>query len=96
MKYCKLCVLPDTKPGVIFDNEGVCSACRAVQTKYKTDWNIKADKLAEICDEVRGSNGNGYECIVPVSGGKDSFTQAYIMSKVYKLKVKVSNFTFSI
>lgn len=87
MKYCNLCVLPDTKPGIIFDSEGVCSACRAVQKKHTIDWDKREEKLASICNEIRGSNGNGYDCIVPVSGGKDSFTQAYIMSKVYKLKV---------
>jgi N-acetyl sugar amidotransferase len=46
-----------------------------------------------MCDEVRGSNGNGYDCIVPVSGGKDSTYQAYVMSQVYGLKVLCVNVT---
>jgi len=87
MRYCKRCVLPDTKPGVVFDEEGICSACRSVERKHKIDWSARADKLRKICDDIRGTNGNGYDCIVPVSGGKDSFNQAYIMSKVYNLRV---------
>ncbi|QWD72731.1 N-acetyl sugar amidotransferase [Polynucleobacter sp. UB-Raua-W9] len=86
MKYCKCCILPDTKPGVRFDAEGVCSACRSVELKHTIDWNARASKLKEICDEVRGKNGSGYDCIVPVSGGKDSMFQVYMMSQVYKLK----------
>jgi N-acetyl sugar amidotransferase len=79
-------VLPDTKPGIIFDSQGICSACRSVEKKHSIDWDKRAKKLEEICNEIRGSNGNGYECVVPVSGGKDSFYQAYVMSKVYRLK----------
>ena len=87
MKYCKTCVLPDTKPGLILDESGVCSACRAVEKKHKIDWDARKKKLEGICNDIRGINGNGYDCIVPVSGGKDSFMQAYTMSKVYKLRV---------
>lgn len=87
MRYCKRCVLPDTKPGVIFDDEGICSACRSVERKHEIDWEARGVKLKQICDDVRGSNGNGYDCIVPISGGKDSFIQAYTMSKVYNLRV---------
>lgn len=86
MRFCKRCVLPDTKPGVVFDHEGICSACRSVERKHTIDWEGRAQRLAKLCDEIRGSNGNGYECIVPVSGGKDSCYQAYMMSQVYKLR----------
>tara|TARA_B000000460_G_scaffold237780_1_gene200886 strand:+ start:124 stop:1242 length:1119 start_codon:yes stop_codon:yes gene_type:complete len=87
MQYCKRCVYPDTKPGLKLDESGVCSACRAVERKHEIDWESRALKLQQICDEVRGSNGNGYDCIVPVSGGKDSFYQTYVMSKVHNLRV---------
>jgi N-acetyl sugar amidotransferase len=86
MRYCKRCVLPDTKPGVIFDEDGICSACRSVERKKLIDWDQRAHRLRELCNQIRGSNGNGYECVVPVSGGKDSVYQAYMMSQVYKLR----------
>jgi len=86
MRYCKKCVLPDTKPGLAFDDQGICSACRSVEIKHCIDWDDRANRLAALCDQIRGSNGNGYECVVPVSGGKDSIYQAYMMSQVYKLR----------
>ena len=78
--------MPNTKPGLTIDKEGICSACRSVERKKLINWEDRATKLNQICDEIRGSNGNGYDCVVPVSGGKDSIYQAYMMSKVYKLK----------
>lgn len=93
MRYCSRCVMPDTKPGLVFDIEGVCSACRSVDKKHLIDWEARATRLKLLCDQIRGSNGNGYECIVPVSGGKDSTYQAYMMSQVYGLKVLCINIT---
>lgn len=87
MKYCKQCVMPDTKPGITFDDEGVCSACRSNAVKRAIDWDARALELAEICNQVRGSNGNGYDCIVPVSGGKDSMYQAWLMRVVHRMNV---------
>ena len=78
--------MPNTKPGLFLDHEGICSACRSVEKKHSIDWDARANQLKTLCDQVRGSNGNGYECVVPVSGGKDSMYQAYMMSRVYKLK----------
>jgi N-acetyl sugar amidotransferase len=91
MKFCKNCVLPNTKPGIIFDSEGVCSACRSVEEKHRIDWEKRSENLHKICDKIRGSNGNGYDCLVPVSGGKDSTYQLYVMKEVYKLKVLAVN-----
>ena len=93
MRYCKTCVMPDTKPGITFNSNGVCSACQYVETKDNINWEERKRKLETLCNSVRGSNGNGYECIVPVSGGKDSIYQAYMMSKVYNLRVLCINLT---
>lgn len=87
MRYCRRCVLPDTKPGVVFDAEGICSACRAGERKRKIDWDARHKKLMALCDSIRGTGPYGYDCIVPVSGGKDSMFQVYMMSQIYKLKV---------
>ena len=89
MRYCKHCVLPNTKPGITFHSDGVCSACKYVESKKDIDWKARQKTLKKICDEVRGSNGNGYDCVVPVSGGKDSIYQVHMLTKVYKLKVLV-------
>ena len=91
MIYCKRCVLPNTKPGLILDHKGICSACRSVEQKWEIDWDERAKTLQKICNQVRGKNKNGYDCIVPVSGGKDGCHQVYMMSQVYKLKVLAVN-----
>ena len=68
MKYCKKCLMPDTRPGLIFD-EGVCKACINFESQKNTDWNTRFEELEKICDKYRGSNGDGYDCAIAVSGG---------------------------
>lgn len=87
LSYCRRCVLPNTKPGVFFDENGICNACRSVEQKKQLDWKEREKELKELCDSVRGSNGNGYDCLVPVSGGKDSHFQVWMMKVVYKMNV---------
>jgi len=87
MKYCVRCVMPDTKKGITFNKNGVCSACLQNEQKQFIDWQARAKELEQLCEKVRGSNGNGYDCIIPVSGGKDSFYQTWIMKHVYRMNV---------
>ena len=56
MKYCKRCVLPDTKPGVTIGEDGVCSACKSVELKKKIDWKQRHLQLKQLCDDIKGSN----------------------------------------
>ena len=87
MRYCKTCVLPDTKPGVTFNDEGICSACISTSLKHQIDWGARQEKLMEMCEEIKASNKGQYDCIVPVSGGKDSMFQLHTMKEKYKMKV---------
>mgnify|MGYP001559839776 CR=1 FL=1 len=66
MKRCTRCCYPDTKPDLHFDEEGVCSACRAYERRPQIDWEARKADLAQLLDRHHG------ECIVPSSGGKDS------------------------
>ena len=91
MKYCKRCVLPDTKPGLNIDDNGICSACRMVEIKKTINWEERQQNLKNLCDSIKGSNGHGYDCIVPVSGGKDGTYQVYMMKEVYGLRVLAVN-----
>jgi len=79
--------MPDTKPGVYLDEQGVCSACKSIERKQSINWDERRQELKKFCDSVRGSNGNGYDCIVPVSGGKDSQYQVWMMKVVHKMNV---------
>lgn len=83
--------MPDTKPGIYFNESQICGACINSEKKRNIDWSIKSQELESICNSVRGLNGNGYDCVVPVSGGKDSFYQAYVMSKIHNLKTLCVN-----
>lgn len=83
MKYCKKCVMPDTRPGIKFNEEGVCSACQAYENRKNIDWNARFKELEAICDKYRGMNGpNGYDCMIAVSGGKDSHYQVHLMKDI--------------
>lgn len=82
MRYCKKCVMPDTRPGISFDSEGVCCACRANEKKAGVNWAERFEELKSLCDKYRGKKGNEYDCIVAVSGGKDSHYQVYVMKEL--------------
>ena len=71
MRYCKKCTMPDTRPGITFDAEGVCSACRHYEARKNVDWDARFKEFEAYCDKYRGMNGpGGYDCAVAVSGGK--------------------------
>lgn len=74
MNRCTRCLYPDTKPDLHFDEQGVCSACRAFDKRKETDW-IEREKELLCILESGPRNGSGYDCIVPSSGGKDSHWQ---------------------
>lgn len=86
MRYCINCVMPDTKPGVSLDERGFCNACRSQEIKSKVDWVERFKELEEIVDNVKKDNHPFYDCIVPVSGGKDSWVQALTLSEELGLK----------
>jgi N-acetyl sugar amidotransferase len=78
LTYCKKCVMPSTKPDLKFDDEGVCSACRAYEDRKHVDWDKRKEELETTLDHYR-RNGSHWDCIVPVSGGKDSTYQVIRM-----------------
>jgi N-acetyl sugar amidotransferase len=81
MKYCKRCVMPDTRPGITFNEEGICQACLNHERRKNVDWTKRLSELKELCNKYKDSNGNQYDCIIAVSGGKDSHFQTYIMKE---------------
>ena len=90
MKFCKKCVMPNTKPDLTFDEEGVCDACRSFERKHgdhtdSIDWNQRKKEFEELIVKYRNKNPTGYDCLIPVSGGKDSTYQVYFMKEVYKM-----------
>ena len=75
MKICKRCIQPDSRPGIYFDGNGVCGACLWEEEKNKINWSERADELQNIVEQTKKSNSI-YDCVIGVSGGKDSTMQA--------------------
>lgn len=74
MRWCRSCVLPDSRPNLIFDEAGVCSACRTHRVRPRIDWSARAAAFREVVAKAK-ARSRGYDCLIPVSGGKDSTWQ---------------------
>lgn len=85
MKYCKKCVMPDTRPGIKFDKDGICIPCKNHERKRQVDYRARFEELKKICEKYRGMNGSSYDCAIAVSGGKDSHFQVHIMKEVMEM-----------
>lgn len=73
MKFCTNCLLPNTKPDLTFSDSGICSACTAFSDRAKIDWIARQDEFSDLLKQHKGKSD--WDCIVPVSGGKDSTAQ---------------------
>jgi N-acetyl sugar amidotransferase len=73
INYCKKCLYPETKQDLWFDSNGVCSACLAFDNRSEINWQSRKEELNKIVTKYK--KDSGYDCIVPVSGGKDSTYQ---------------------
>jgi N-acetyl sugar amidotransferase len=85
-RYCIRCCIPETQEGVKFDELGICQACQSSEQKIHIDWVEREKELRRILDTAKASAGNNYDCIVPISGGKDSTFQLHVLTKVYGMK----------
>lgn len=91
--YCKRCCIPATNEGVSFDEMGICTACRSSEQKIHIDWIKREKQLKEILDHHKEKSGDNYDCLVPISGGKDSTFQLYVLTQIYKMKPLACTFS---
>lgn len=98
VKFCTRCVISNQRPNsavefqhtaeskkvtINLDEDGVCDACRmAERKKASIDWEEREQELVELCNRFRKSDGS-YDCLVPGSGGKDSFYQSHVLKYKY-------------
>lgn len=98
VKFCRKCTISNQRPNsaveythtkdtkkstINFDENGVCDACRMAERKHKEiDWNSREKELKALCDKHRSKDGS-YDCLIPGSGGKDSFYAAHILKEKY-------------
>lgn len=85
MKFCKNCLMPDTRPGITFNKDGICIACQNNAKKENVDWSSRFDELKVLCDKYRRKEEGQYDCIIAVSGGKDSHYQVYVMKELMNM-----------
>lgn len=77
MRICKICIQPDTRPNIHFNEEGICGACIwELNEKHKVDWTKREDELQKIANWAKETSKSNYDCVIGVSGGKDSTLQA--------------------
>ena len=74
LKYCTNCIMPETKPDLSFHN-GICNACINFNDRKKIDWKKRKEELMSILERYRNNSFSNWDCIIPVSGGKDSTYQ---------------------
>jgi len=83
--WCKNCLNMSTRPRITFDKRGWCNACQWMEEKKLLDWSSRTDELKNIFKKHK-SDGSGFDCMVPVSGGKDGSYVSYQVKHEYKLK----------
>lgn len=86
LQYCVRCCMPETQEGITFDDMGVCQACQSSEQKIHINWVEREHRLKDILSQAKAVAGNNYDCIVPISGGKDSTFQLHVLVKVYDMK----------
>lgn len=89
MTYCKNCVYPQISVNLYVDDDGVCSACKSAQQFEELPqnfWEIRKRKFEKIIEDTLRNNTSNYDCLIPVSGGKDSYYQSHVITKEYGLK----------
>ena len=100
IEFCKSCVISNQRPNsdvefkhtketkkktIHFDENGVCDACNFAEKKKKEiNWEDREKELWELCDKFRRNDGT-YDCLVPGSGGKDSFYAAHVLKHKYNM-----------
>lgn len=85
MQYCKKCVYPGVAATPLtFDDEGICSGCRVNSTTDEVDWDERLKQFKRLVKRYK--KDNDYDILIPVSGGKDSYWQTHVATKILGLK----------
>lgn len=80
--WCKNCLNMSTRPRIAFDERGWCNACQWAEEKQSLNWSSRQDELVKLLDQHRSKTGN-FDCVVPVSGGKDGSYVSYKLKHEY-------------
>lgn len=93
IEYCKNCLMPNSRPRIVFDEDGICNACHHAENKFEgIDWEARREEFLQILDSHRSKDG-WWDCIVPWSGGKDSSSIAYKLKYEYDMNPLLVTFS---
>lgn len=92
VQYCSRCLMPSTRPRIVFNSDGVCNACLNSDEKKKINWNERKNEFHSLLDKFRSHDGY-WDCIVPWSGGKDSSSIAYRLKYEYGMNPLLITFS---
>lgn len=82
MQWCSNCLYPMVSASPLeIDDEGKCSGCRVSDQRDEVDWEARKARFIRLVEQYRSKDGSQYDCIIPVSGGKDSYWQIHIIRK---------------
>ena len=82
--WCNHCLNMSTRPRITFDARGWCNACQWMEEKKSMDWTPRQQELFDLLARYRSKTGN-FDCLVPVSGGKDGSYVTYTLKHKYKM-----------
>lgn len=89
--WCKSCVIPNTRPNILINSEGICNACINHKNKNFINWEKRFFLLKKLIRKTKKNSKSKFDCLIPVSGGKDSTWQTY---NCLKLGLKPLTFTW--
>lgn len=92
LDYCVRCCMPTTAEALQVDDMGMCQPCRASEQKMEIDWVDRERDLDALLAKIRAANNGSYDCMIPVSGGKDSTFQTFVLTGKYKSRVLATTF----
>lgn len=92
INYCHKCLMPDSRPRVVFNEKGICNACLNMEEKNNIDWDQRKKEFIQLIEPFRSRNGS-WDCIVPWSGGKDSSSIAWKLKYEYGMNPLLVTFS---
>jgi len=85
LKYCRKCIMPSSRPGIKFHLNGICTACEWQEKKNQINWRARSQQFDEIANWAKETTTGAWDCVLGVSGGKDSLWQAHQLRDHFSL-----------
>ncbi|MCS5707692.1 N-acetyl sugar amidotransferase [Candidatus Berkiella cookevillensis] len=95
MKYCQRCIMPATRPGLRLNAEGICAACLWYEQKKTLNWQEKHKEFQDLAQWAKATSRSPWDCVLGVSGGKDSTWQAIVLREQFNLNPLLVQFASS-